>query len=35
MKKILLLLVAMLAAMTARAEDYITDVMVIGGSTKT
>ena len=32
MKKILLLLVALLTAMTAWAEDYITDVMVIGGS---
>ena len=32
MKKILLLLVAMLAATTVWAEDYITEVMVIGGT---
>ncbi|MBR5087355.1 MAG: BspA family leucine-rich repeat surface protein [Muribaculaceae bacterium] len=32
MKKILLLLVAMLAATTVWATDFITDVMVIGGS---
>jgi uncharacterized repeat protein (TIGR02543 family) len=32
MKKILLLLVALLATTTVWAEDYITDVMVIGGS---
>lgn len=32
MKKILLLLVAMLATTTVWAEDYITDVMVIGGN---
>ena len=32
MKKILLLLVAVLSTTTIWAEDYITDVMVIGGS---
>ena len=32
MKKILLILVALLATTTVWAEDYITDVMVIGGS---
>lgn len=32
MKKILLLLVALLATTTAWAEEYITDVMVIGGT---
>ena len=32
MKKILLLLIAIIATTTVWAEDYITDVMVIGGS---
>jgi hypothetical protein len=32
MKKILLLLVALLATTTVWAEEYITDVMVIGGT---
>ena len=32
MKKILLLLVALLATTTVWAADFITDVMVIGGS---
>lgn len=32
MKKILLILVALLATTTVWAEDYITDVMVIGGN---
>ena len=32
MKKILLLLVAVLVATTVLAEEYITDVMVIGGT---
>ena len=32
MKKIFLLLMALIAATTVWAEDYITDVMVIGGS---
>ena len=32
MKKILLLLVAMLATVNGWAVNYITDVMVIGGS---
>ena len=32
MKKILLLLLALIASVNVWAEDYITDVMVIGGS---